>query len=226
MPNQSVFHLSAEVQAAIAGKQGSRRARIDRHRSWSASAPESRHCPPAGAARARSGGAARDHRHPERPPAHRTQRRAACVIAQSDDVHKLSRRDLPIAIARKWDGATTVATTSWIASRVGISVFATGGIGGVHRGELPDISADLPELARTSAVVVCSGAKIILDLPATREWLETNGVTVIGFGTDEFPAFYSRARAGCRWMCARTAPRKLPPSPGPGASSTCLERCW
>jgi len=113
-------------------------------------------------------------------------------IAQSDSVHKVSRRDLPIAIAREWDGATTVATTAWIASRVGIGVFATGGIGGVHRGEPPDISADLPELARTSLVVVCSGAKIILDLPATREWLETNGVTVIGFGTDEFPAFYSR----------------------------------
>jgi pseudouridine-5'-phosphate glycosidase len=114
-------------------------------------------------------------------------------IAQSDDVHKISRRDLPIAMAREWDGATTVATTVWLAARVGIGVFATGGIGGVHRGGPPDISADLPELARTSAIVVCSGAKIILDLPATREWLETNGVTVIGFGTDEFPAFYSRS---------------------------------
>ena len=114
------------------------------------------------------------------------------LIAQSDDIHKLSRRDLPIAMAKAWDGATTVATTSWIASRVGIGVFATGGIGGVHRGELPDVSADLPELARTSLVVVCSGAKVILDLPATREWLETHGVTVLGFGADEFPAFYSR----------------------------------
>jgi pseudouridine-5'-phosphate glycosidase len=113
-------------------------------------------------------------------------------IAESDDVHKLSRRDLPIATAREWDGATTVATTMWVAARVGISVFATGGIGGVHRGNLPDVSADLPELARIPMVVVCSGAKIILDLPATREWLETHGVTVVGYQCDEFPAFYSR----------------------------------
>ena len=89
--------------------------------------------------------------------------------------------------------ATTVATTLLIAHRAGIKVFATGGIGGVHRGALPDVSADLPELARTPIVVVCSGAKIILDLPATREWLETNGVTVIGYRCDEFPAFYSRS---------------------------------
>jgi pseudouridine-5'-phosphate glycosidase len=114
-------------------------------------------------------------------------------IAESDDVHKLSRRDLPIALAREWDGATTVATTLWVAARVGISVFATGGIGGVHRGDLPDVSADLPELARIPMVVVCSGAKIILDLPATREWLETYGVTVVGYQCDEFPAFYARS---------------------------------
>src|SRR2546423_12647418 len=80
----------------------------------------------------------------------------------------------------------------WIAHRAGITVFATGGSGGVHRGSLPDVSADLQELARTPMVVVCSGAKIVLDLPATREWLETNGVTVIGYECDEMPAFYSR----------------------------------
>lgn len=113
-------------------------------------------------------------------------------IAQSEDVHKISCRDLPVAVAKLWDGATTVATTAWIASRAGIKVFATGGIGGVHRGELPDVSADLPELARLNLIVVCSGAKIVLDLPATREWLETNGITVVGYGTDEMPAFYSR----------------------------------
>jgi pseudouridine-5'-phosphate glycosidase len=113
-------------------------------------------------------------------------------IAQSEDVHKISRRDLPIAVAKLWDGATTVATTAWVAARAGIKVFATGGIGGVHRGELPDVSADLPELARLNLVVVCSGAKIVLNLPATREWLETNGITVIGYGTNEMPAFYSR----------------------------------
>jgi len=113
------------------------------------------------------------------------------LLAESDDIKKISTRDIPIAVAQKWNGATTVASTSWIAHRAGIKVFATGGIGGVHRGMLPDISADLPELARTPIVVVCSGAKIVLDLPATREWLETNAVTVIGYQCDELPAFYS-----------------------------------
>lgn len=113
-------------------------------------------------------------------------------IANGADVHKLSRRDLPLAVANRWDGATTVATTCWIAERAGIKVFATGGIGGVHRGALPDVSADLPELSRSSLVVVCSGAKIVLDLEATREWLETHGITIVGFGCDEMPAFYSR----------------------------------
>ncbi|HEX8921025.1 MAG TPA: pseudouridine-5'-phosphate glycosidase [Pyrinomonadaceae bacterium] len=113
-------------------------------------------------------------------------------IARQGKIHKLSRRDLPVAVANNWDGATTVATTCWIAEQSGVKVFATGGIGGVHRGALPDVSADLPELARSSLVVVCSGAKIVLDLPATREWLETHGITVVGYGTDELPAFYSR----------------------------------
>ena len=114
------------------------------------------------------------------------------LLAEDSSVKKISTRDIPIAIARGWNGATTVASTSWIAHRAGIRVFATGGIGGVHRGTLPDISADLPELARTPIIVVCSGAKIVLDLPATREWLETHGVTVVGFHCDEMPAFYSR----------------------------------
>jgi pseudouridine-5'-phosphate glycosidase len=115
-------------------------------------------------------------------------------IATSGDVKKISRRDLPLAAARGWDGATTVATTIWIAVRAGLNVFATGGIGGVHRGRLPDVSADLPELVRAERfVVVCSGAKIVLDLPATREWLETYGITVVGYGCDELPAFYTRA---------------------------------
>ncbi len=113
-------------------------------------------------------------------------------IANNSGVHKISRRDLPIAVARGWDGATTVASTVWIAERAGIKVFATGGIGGVHRGPLPDVSADLPELARTQLVVVCAGAKIVLDLPATREWFETYGITVVGYGCDELPAFYTR----------------------------------
>jgi pseudouridine-5'-phosphate glycosidase len=114
-------------------------------------------------------------------------------LAEEQNIRKVSTRDLPIAVAERWDGATTVAATCWIAHRAGIEVFATGGIGGVHRGALPDISADLPELARTPIVVVCSGAKIVLDLPATREWLETHGVTVVGYRCDEFPAFYSRS---------------------------------
>jgi pseudouridine-5'-phosphate glycosidase len=117
------------------------------------------------------------------------------AIANSEGVRKLSTKDLAVAAAEKWNGATTVASTMWIAHRAGIKVFATGGIGGVHRGSLPDVSADLPELARTPMMVVCSGAKIVLDLPATREWLETNSVTVVGYQCDELPAFYS-SRSG------------------------------
>lgn len=121
-------------------------------------------------------------------------------IATARDIHKISTRDLPVAAARAWDGATTVASTAWIAHRAGIAVFATGGIGGIHRRGADDsdnnsswdVSADLPALAQTPLVVVCSGAKIVLDLAATREWLETYGVTVVGYGCDEMPAFYSR----------------------------------
>ena len=113
-------------------------------------------------------------------------------LATSADIRKISTRDLAVAVANEWDGATTVASTMWIAQRAGIKVFATGGIGGVHRGSLPDVSADLPELTQTPMIVVCSGAKIVLDLPATREWLETYGVTVVGYGCDEMPGFYSR----------------------------------
>ena len=119
-------------------------------------------------------------------------------LATAPDVRKLSCRDLPVALARGWDGATTVSATMWVAHRHGIGVFATGGIGGVHRGSGPpgsgsfDVSADLEELARTPVTVVCAGPKAILDLLATREYLETKGVTVVGFGTDEMPAFYSR----------------------------------
>src|SRR6185369_9481162 len=115
------------------------------------------------------------------------------ALANNSGIKKVSTRDISIAVARGWDGATTVASTTWIAHRAGLKVFATGGIGGVHRGSLPDVSADLPELARTPIVVVCSGAKIVLDLPATREWLETNAVTVVGYQCDELPAFYSRS---------------------------------
>ena len=114
-------------------------------------------------------------------------------LATAGNVRKVSRRDLPIVVARKQDGATTVATTMWVAHRFGIEVFATGGIGGVHRGDGTDVSADLQELAQTPVIVVCAGAKAILDLPATLEYLETHGVTVVGWGTDDFPAFYSRS---------------------------------
>ncbi len=109
-----------------------------------------------------------------------------------EPVMKVSRRDLPVIVASEGLGATTVAATMIIAYWSGIRVFATGGIGGVHRGASSDISADLPELARTPVAVVCAGAKSILDLPRTLEWLETNSVPVIGYQTDEFPAFYSR----------------------------------
>jgi pseudouridine-5'-phosphate glycosidase len=114
------------------------------------------------------------------------------ALANGSDIRKISTRDISVAVAQGWNGATTVASTTWIAHRAGIKVFATGGIGGVHRGSLPDISADLPELARTPIIVVCSGAKIVLDLPATREWLETHAVTIVGYQCDELPAFYSR----------------------------------
>ena len=109
-------------------------------------------------------------------------------------VIKASRRDLPVLLARGEDGATTVTTTMMIAAMAGISVFATGGIGGVHRGaqQTFDISADLEELAQTPVMVICAGAKSILDLGLTLEYLETKGVPVIGFGTDELPAFYTR----------------------------------
>ena len=109
-------------------------------------------------------------------------------------VAKASRRDLPVLIARGEDGATTVTTTMIIAAMAGIKVFATGGIGGVHRGAetTMDISADLEELAQTPVMVICAGAKSILDLGLTLEYLETKGVPVIGFGTDELPAFYTR----------------------------------
>ena len=107
---------------------------------------------------------------------------------------KASRRDLPALVARGADGATTVTTTMIIAHMAGINVFATGGIGGVHRGAevTMDISADLEELAQTTVMVVCAGAKSILDLGLTLEYLETKGVPVIGYGTEELPAFYTR----------------------------------
>lgn len=109
-------------------------------------------------------------------------------------VTKVSRRDLPVIVSKKMDGATTVATTMIIAAMAGIKVFATGGIGGVHRGAetTMDISADLEELAQTPVLVVCAGAKAILDLGLTLEYLETKGVPVIGYGTEELPAFYTR----------------------------------
>ena len=109
-------------------------------------------------------------------------------------VTKVSRRDLPLIVSKGMDGATTVATTMIIAAMAGIRIFATGGIGGVHRGaqQTFDISADLEELAMTPVTVVCAGAKAILDLPLTLEYLETKGVPVLGYQTDELAAFYSR----------------------------------
>lgn len=115
-------------------------------------------------------------------------------LGKAKNVIKTSRRDIPFIAAKKSDGATTVASTMIIASLAGIKVFATGGIGGVHRGaaETFDISADLEELANTDVAVICAGAKSILDIGLTLEYLETNGVPVVGYQTEEMPAFYTR----------------------------------
>ncbi|AMV10611.1 pseudouridine-5'-phosphate glycosidase [Geobacillus stearothermophilus] len=130
------------------------------------------------------------------------------LLGTSRDVEKVSRRDLPYVVAMKKHGATTVAGTMICAEMAGIRVFATGGIGGVHRGaeRTMDISADLQELARTNVAVVCAGAKSILDLGLTLEYLETHGVPVIGYQTDVLPAFYSRTspfRVGYRLDSAK-----------------------
>ncbi len=116
-------------------------------------------------------------------------------LATAPDIAKLSRRDMAVALAEGGDGATTVAATMLCAHLAGIRIFVTGGIGGVHRGAETsmDVSADLEELARTPVAVICAGAKAILDLPKTLEYLETRGVPVIGFGAEEFPAFYCRS---------------------------------
>ncbi len=113
-------------------------------------------------------------------------------LAGEENLHKISARDFAAVVAQKGSGGTTVAGTVFAANKVGLRVLATGGIGGVHRRSSSDISADLPQLTRTPVLVVCAGAKAILDLPATVEYLETAGVPVIGYQTDEFPAFYSR----------------------------------
>ena len=116
------------------------------------------------------------------------------IMCKAENVGKVSRRDMPIYVACKKTGATTVTTTMIIANMAGIKFFATGGLGGVHRGatETMDISADLQELAHTNVAVICAGAKAILDLKLTLEYLETFGVPVIGLRTDELPAFYSK----------------------------------
>lgn len=115
-------------------------------------------------------------------------------LGQGKEVIKTSRRDIPFIIAKGLDGATTVASTMIIAALAGVKIFVTGGIGGVHRGaqETFDISADLQELANTNVAVICAGAKSILDIGLTLEYLETFGVPVVGFGTEEMPAFYTR----------------------------------
>jgi pseudouridylate synthase len=131
-------------------------------------------------------------------------------LGTARDVLKLSRADLPYAIAARKHGATTVAATMICAHLAGIAVFATGGIGGVHRGAETsyDISADLEELARTPVAVVCAGAKALLDLAKTLEYLETRGVPVIGYGTDDFPAFWSRS-SGLRAPLRLDTPQEI-----------------
>ncbi|NNE67754.1 MAG: pseudouridine-5'-phosphate glycosidase [Pyrinomonadaceae bacterium] len=115
------------------------------------------------------------------------------LLAGSENTRKISTRDLPVVIGKEVNCATTVATTMFFAWKAGIDVFATGGIGGVHRGDGSDVSADLPAIAGIPITTVCAGAKSVLDLSATREWLETNGVCVVGWRTSEFPAFYSES---------------------------------
>ena len=114
-------------------------------------------------------------------------------LATGEGILKVGARDLPAAMAQDADGATTVSATAYVASKVGINVFVTGGIGGVHRGQDFDISSDLWELAHSNIIVVCAGAKAILDIPATLEWLETHEVPVLGYQTDFFPGFYTRS---------------------------------
>lgn len=113
-------------------------------------------------------------------------------LAKMEEIRKISLRDFGIALGGGLSGGTTVAATLFVSSMTGIKVFATGGIGGVHRDAPFDVSADLPQLGKSKVLVVCAGAKAILDLPATREVLETQGVPVIGYQTDDFPAFYTR----------------------------------
>jgi pseudouridine-5'-phosphate glycosidase len=125
-----------------------------------------------------------------------------------DGVRKVAARDLPVAMVQKSDGATTVAASLSIAGAAGIEVFSTGGIGGVHRDAPFDESGDLFELARTPMVVVCAGAKSILDLPATLERLETLGVTVVGYGTDELPGFFTRT-TGLRLTARVDSPAEI-----------------
>jgi pseudouridine-5'-phosphate glycosidase len=129
-------------------------------------------------------------------------------LANEEHVRKISRRDFATAILKKECGGTTVAGTMFAAHRVGITVFATGGIGGVHEVGTLDISTDLQALADTPMIVVCAGAKAILDLPATLEYLETMAVPVIGYGTDEFPAFYSR-RSGLPVSARLDSPQEV-----------------
>lgn len=129
-------------------------------------------------------------------------------LATTKNSKKISRKDFGLAAIKGLSGGTTVAGTMIAAHLAGIKVFATGGIGGVHRESTWDISADLPELARTPMVVVCAGAKAILDLPATMEYLETQGVTVVGYQTDEFPAFYSQ-KSGIKLEASCNTPAEI-----------------
>ena len=125
-------------------------------------------------------------------------------------VTKVSRRDIPIVVAKGENGATTVASTMILAEKAGVKIFATGGIGGVHRGaeKTMDISADLDELSKTNVCVVCAGAKSILDLPLTMEYLETKGVAVVGYGTNELPAFFTR-ESGIKLTCRMDSPEEI-----------------
>ncbi len=148
-------------------------------------------------------------------------------LATGSDIHKAGRRDLGLMCSRGYSAGTTVSATMYIARQAGIQVFATGGIGGVHRGDSGDISADLPELQHTPVAVVCSGAKAILDLPRTVEWLETAGVPVLGW--KQIPSrLSSPAPPGCRFRpepTARTMRQRLSIHTGSWVEAACSSRC-
>ena len=193
-PITTPFNSTPKFKSALSGNQARRRAGINRHRARSATAAESRDRASSGRDRAcgrrDSGNDCRDRTESCASGLDAEQRE---LIANEDDVKKLSTRDLPIAVARAGMERRQLLRRCGLHIAPAFGSSRPAASAASIAGRLPDVSADLPELARTPMIVVCSGAKIVLDLPATREWLETHSVTVVGYGCDEMPAFYSRS---------------------------------